>query len=206
MFRVVACLATLALGLSACGDDGEPKGESKPESTKEAICSVLSSQERAELVGTAVDEPAGAASDYPDFSCRWRSAASEKTIVQVASAPVSQWVDTLPAVLDQVQNLPSLSKKDKRELAKAEKLLDSGKVDDAEGCGIFSLLAEIGGFPKGSKTSVSYLDSGPSPLVAAQHCDDGWFSSVAFTYKGNRQRAGTAAAAAVLKIAQRLNR
>ena len=74
--------------------------------------------------------PAGTASDYPDFSCRWRSASDAKKIVQVASAPVSEWVETLPKVLDSLDKLTTLSKKDKKELQQARDLLGSGQVDD----------------------------------------------------------------------------
>ena len=189
---------------SGCGDDEKAPDAQPTQITKKEICDVLSAEERADLVGRAVDEPAGEASDYPDFSCRWKSAEDDGVVVQLASAPVSEWLKTVPKVLDSVEKLSSLSAEDKKQIGEARTILGSGKVDDAEGCSIFTLLAEIGGFPKGSKTSVSYVDAGASPLVAAQHCDDGRFSSVAFTYRGDREKAGTAAAAAVLKVAQRL--
>jgi len=197
------CGAALVISLAGCGDDPAepepPKGV-----TRQQICDVLTPQERAALVGKPVDRDAGRAAEYPEYSCRWKAAKDPATVVQVASTPVSEWVKTLPVVLDRTGQLPSLSKADRKELARARQLISSGTVDDAKACQVFSLLAEIGGFPKGSQTSVSFLSSGKTPLVAAQHCSGGRLSSVAFTYKGGREKAGVDAAAAVLKVAQRL--
>jgi hypothetical protein len=199
----IAAGLVLLVSLGGCTND--PAEQDTPtEVTRQQICDVLTPEERADLVGKPVDRPAGRATEFPDFSCRWGAEDDKVTAVQIVSAPVSAWVKKLPAVLDRTAELPDLSADDRKELDQARRLISSGEAGDAAGCQVFSILAEIGGFPKDSQTSVSFLSSGGTPLVAAQHCAGERFSSVAYTYSGNRKQAGVDAAAAVLKVAQRL--
>ena len=179
---VVAAAAAL---LAVAGCRGGEETKTSPEATATAAdasaCQLLTAGEREALAGAPVDDvgPIEASSALPaGTQCRWTAG---RLLVQVAAQPATDWAQTVPAIFDQLEAPGAgTSKDDLAEITRSRALLkDLDDITEAQSCELFSSLAQIGGFPDDSDTTVSYLPVTDSVLgVSAQTCRDGYFVSI----------------------------
>lgn len=166
---------------------GTPSGGATVADAPE-ICRLLSAKERKSLVGKEVDRVIPVSGAGAGYTCRWVEAnsLSPSTLVQVTAMPSPIWAKTLPAALQQMeQNKDQLSAPDRKELARAQRLVANGKATNPKlACGLFTTLSEIGGAPKGAEYTVNLLPVGQNLGVSAQTCTNGRFTSVVFTKPG----------------------
>lgn len=164
--------ALLATALSGCA------GAREPEASDEAqrACDLLSDDDLVALAGKDLGEAEpGEVTGLP--TCRWGSPADLG--VQVIDVPVADWVANLGPALDGLEQELGADPQNDRKIEEARRLLESGEVDDATGCELFSLFVEIQGLGPGRDRVVNVIPSREAPeAVTAQACGSGRFSSV----------------------------
>lgn len=182
--------------LSACGggsddDSSSDKPTATPSSADPAkdspACTFLTSAEREKLAGVPVDTIAAADSREGSSQCRWQESSA---LIQLTTLPAKDWATSLPEVVAQLESSSDLSSAaDKRDLARAKKLLEGAEsFTDDQACEAFVTLAELGGAKKGTRTTVTEVpitetESG----ISAQTCSGGELTSIIYSVPGLKQ-------------------
>lgn len=106
--------------------------------------------------------------------------------MQVQAAPSADWGRTVGAAMKELAESPILTAEDVKELELAQReLSERGELSAQQACAVFSVIAEIGGAPKGATHVVQYVPvDDVSFAVTAQKCTNGRFTSVAFHTPG----------------------
>ncbi|MDO9496927.1 MAG: hypothetical protein Q7J48_14575, partial [Nocardioides sp.] len=118
---------------------------------------------------------AGEATGLP--TCRWGSPADVG--VQVIDVPMTEWVANLEPALDGFEQELGDDPGNAAKIEEARRLLVSEEVDGVEGCGLFSLFAELQGLGPDLERVVNVIPSPEAPeAVTAQACTQGRFTSV----------------------------
>ena len=170
---------------TAPGKTPDASPESAPQGADREVdpCRLLKDAELRELPGTRFALPTP--SDFHGIpQCRWE--ADGATVVQVQAAPSADWGRNVGAAMKQLANNPKLSADDAKELAQAQQVLaERGELNARQACGMFSLIAEIGGAPPGATFTVQYIQADEFSVAStAQACTDGRFTSVAYHTRG----------------------
>ena len=192
ILRAFAVTVAAGLALAACSGEGKdtkaadptPSASATPQATvdpKEPACSFLTAAEREELVGSAIDQVVATSGTASSSQCRWQA---DTALIQVTTLPAQDWAKTLPQVVAQMESSGDITAaKDKKELARAKKLLaDASSFSGTQACDVFTTLAEINGAEKGATTTISLVpisekDSG----VSAQMCTSGEMTSLIYS-------------------------
>ena len=99
--------------------------------------------------------------------------------VQVIQAPAVEWAVSLPAVLEEIKGAQSLGGENLARIDEGIELIESGAVDPAAACDMFSVMSEISGSAPGTDRLVNLLPDGQAPqAISGQACVDGVYSSV----------------------------
>lgn len=165
-------VALLLAALSGCAAESEPE----PSEEAQRTCDLLSPDDLVALAGKDLGEPeAGEATGLP--TCRWGSPADVG--VQVIDVPMAEWVANLEPALDGLEQELGDDPGNAAKIEEARRLLVSEEADDVEGCGLFSLFAELQGLGPDLERVVNVIPSREAPeAVTAQACADGRFTSV----------------------------
>ncbi len=216
ILRAVAITMAAGLSLAACSDGSDTKAADPTPSAstttqptvdpKEPACSFLTAAERKELVGSAIDTVVATNGTDQSSQCRWQASTA---LIQVTTLPAQAWAKTLPQVVAQLESSGQItSAKDKKELAKAKKLLaDASSFSGKQACDVFTTLAVINGAEKGATTTITSVPVTESESgISAQMCTSGEMTSLIYSVPGLKQSkqvdaAVTMALAAVQKRA-----
>jgi hypothetical protein len=210
----VAIVVVAGLTLAACdGGSDSPAADPKPSASatpqptvdpKEPACSFLTAAERRKLVGSAIDQVVATSGTAGSSQCRWQASSA---LIQVTTLPAQAWAKTLPQVVKQLESSDDISSEaDKKELARAKKLLsNASSFNGKQACDAFTTLAELGGAKKGATTTITLVpiseaDSG----ISAQMCTAGEMTSLIYSVPGlKKTKATDAAATQALAAAQK---
>lgn len=186
--------AALAPALAACNGDGSPSADattassapstpSSSSTTSAASCDTMLSQDEAETAaGTTLSDPRSAGQSEIE-ACQW---SGKDSGVQALKAPADQWVQQLPAVLQQYQasgvKIPSPVQ---AKIAQGLKLVQEKKtLSGDQACSLFAELTKIPGQAGPDGTLDTVLPSEQKPQgVTAQACTEGTYWSVTVAYK-----------------------
>lgn len=188
LLRGAAVATVAALSLVACsssdGSGSTPKASSSPASVDESqACAYLSAADRERLAGVALDQVVAADARSGGSQCRWSSG---KGLIEITSIPSTAWAKTLPKVVSELASSSDVTTaKDKRELARATKLLKGADSFDAsQACAAFGTLASLGGAPKDG-VAVKFIPISASEVgVSAQVCSRGVLTSIVYSRPG----------------------
>ena len=190
--------AALAPALAACNGNDSPSADattgstsgsptpstpSSSSTTSAASCDTMLSQDEAETAaGSTLSEPRSAGQGGIE-ACQW---SGKDSGVQALKAPADQWVQQLPAVLQQYQasgvKIPSPVQ---AKIAQGLKLVQEQKtLSGDQACKLFAELTRIPGQAGPDGTLDTVLPSEQEPQgVTAQACTEGTYWSVTVAYK-----------------------
>ncbi|MGA8988425.1 hypothetical protein [Aeromicrobium sp.] len=149
----------------------------------EPACAFLTGAERKRLVGSRIDEVVATGGSGDSGLCRWQASTA---VIQVTTLPAREWAKTLPDVVAQLEKSGTSSKDDRKDLARAKKLLGGAAAfTDQQACAAFTTLAEIGGADDGATMIITTIpvtdtDSG----LSAQICSSGELTSIIYSVPG----------------------
>ncbi|MGW2093920.1 hypothetical protein [Promicromonospora sukumoe] len=114
--------------------------------------------------------------------CQWHDG---DVTVQVSQVAAAEWVVALPAIVEQIRQGDVMDEAALARVEKAAKLVESGKVDPAAACDMFSLLLELSGEEPGADRTVTLIPNAQAPrAISGQSCVDGVHSSVLLAAPG----------------------
>ncbi|WP_143448903.1 DUF3558 family protein [Kineosporia sp. A_224] len=168
--------ASTAVGGTSASSSSAPSASASAGAV--APCDLLSSAERATLAGRPVGKPSpGATGGMP--LCKWPTA--DGGFVQAASAPASQWAQSLPELLRLVEASNLITDDEGLEkLREGGRIVAGGqRLDAVEACAMFSRLVELQGVAPGRTSVVNVLPTLEDPsAVSGQMCSEGTYTSV----------------------------
>jgi hypothetical protein len=206
---MAACLSLAACsgGSDTKAADPTPSASATTQATvdpKEPACSFLTAAERKELVGSAIDEVVATGGTAGSSQCRWQAPTA---LIQVTTLPATAWAKTLPQVVAQLESSGDItSARDKKELARAKKLLaKASSFTGKQACDVFTTLAEINGAEKGATTTITSVPITKSESgISAQMCTSGEMTSLIYSVPDlKKSRQVDAAVTKALAAAQR---
>lgn len=209
---VLAAAGALALGGCSASDepqDPEPSATTSatvqdPNLNENAGCELVTAKERSGLLGSKVDTVTQADARDKGTQCRWQS---DKGLIQVTDLAATEWAKTLPDLVANMEKSAQIKEKsDREQLDAAKKLLKGAdSFDGKQACAAFTTLAELGGDPKGTNATVSYVPIDAQTVgISAQQCTGGRLTSIIVTKPDLKQsKAFERRVLSVLKSAHR---
>ena len=144
-------------------------------------CGVLDAETITELAGGPMTEHQETAVGAVP-ACQWQNGDMK---VQVIQAPAVEWAVALPAVLEEIKQAPGLGEENLARIDEGIELIESGAVDPAAACDMFSVMSELSGSEPGTDRVVNLLPDGQAPqAISGQACVDGVYSSVLLVAPG----------------------
>lgn len=114
--------------------------------------------------------------------CQWHD---DDVSLQVAQVPAVEWAVSLPVIIEQVRQGDLMDEATLARFDEAAELIESGEVDPAAACDVFSVMTEISGHEPGTDRSVALVPDAQGPqAISGQACVDGVYSSVLLVAPG----------------------
>lgn len=159
----------------------DPAEEDEAEAEDGGPCDLVDAETVSELAEREIDTPRETVVGALP-ACQWHGA---DVSLQVAQVPAVDWAVSLPAIIAQVRQSDGVDDATLARFDEAEELIESGAVDPAAACDMFSMMTEISGHEPGTDRSINLVPDAQAPqAISGQACVDGVYSSVLFVAPG----------------------